>query len=213
MRTLLWAPVILVVASLSLAETNKPPLARRSFYLRGSGNGSEKNLSTFKKVPRQRTQDLLNEFDVYALRKHGNDLWHPTEDFGCLLIADGELAIYFENMGEAAEFMSRRIDKVENSQRAEAILSLLPALFGYSIVTEHPPILRFEKPEEATPIAKDPEKWTRRFRQTKTGWELQCTLLFDPQIAFCNRVTLSMDKSGSIKVSDLEEVSSGPHSP
>jgi hypothetical protein len=64
MKTLLWAPVILVVASLSLAETNKPALVRRSFYLRGSGNGWGKNLSTFKKVPRERTKDLLNEFDV-----------------------------------------------------------------------------------------------------------------------------------------------------
>jgi hypothetical protein len=221
MKAAILAILMLVVANLALAETNKPPLANRNLYLLGTGSGWRTHLSTFKKVPREITQNLLSEFDVYAVRQHGKDLWHPTGEFGSMLIADGQLAVYFENMAEAAEFVSKRIDKVESSQQAEALLSMLPALFGYSIVTKPPrpcpskdsttedPHPRAAEFSDLSPTqVKNPEKWTRQFKMTETGWELQCTLLFDPAIALCNRVTISVDKSGNVTVSAQEEVCS-----
>ena len=50
------------------------------------------------------------------------------------------------------------------------------------------------------------DDWTYLFRETETGWSLTCTLLYDPAISSCNRVTISIDKKGKISISKPKHV-------
>ena len=201
--------VTLTIGSLSLAETNSPSTKAHIIFLRGPSEvtGND-NFSEFRKTRLGHAQDLLSGFDVYAVRQC-HDRYHPTGHFGCLLIADGEIPIHFANMGDAATFLSTRMNRVDNDERAESILSLLPSMFGYKIVTVQPRTSNSSKPDG--PKDTGTKDWTREFTKTETGWQLTCTLLFDPVIAYYNRVTITLDKSGKIGVSPLREVSSGPH--
>lgn len=142
--------------------------------------------------------------------------------------------MFLNNMSEAAVFLSKRIGKVETKAKAKEVMLLLPEMFSYEVITVPPKnplnldneaikaelndknitkekrekiltILRYHDEFEKD-MAKNKSDWTFVFEETKTGWSLTCTLLFDPVIYLCNRVTILVDKSGKLSISKLKSI-------
>ena len=177
------------------AGTNSPPRNFRLLWLHGSNaDNTSLYLREFTSINSPRTQEYLKDFSIFAVRRGGPI--QVNAERGSLLIKNGDFPTYFENMDEAAAFLSKRIGAVKTKEEAEEILLLLPEMFSYKVVTK-PPVSRDEK----QPDAKKPPDWTRLFKRTETGWMLTCTLLVDPDISLCNRVTISLNDSGTLNIS------------
>jgi hypothetical protein len=157
-------------------------------------------LTAFARVDTSVTRQYLAEYEVFAVRQ-AHDPFHPTGHFGCLLFRNGTIPSYFENMREAAVFLSSRIGAVKTREDADAIMRLLPAMFSYQIVMAPPPF-----PDGTTPKIEREEDWTCTIKSIDTGWFLTCTLLFDRSIGLCMRVTISVDKQGKLTVSEPKRV-------
>ncbi len=207
-------------------------LSIRSLLVKGA-KSNNLLLGEFTKVENLRTKKYLKEFTVFAVREL-QTFAHPTGHFASILIKDGDMPVFLNNMSEAAVFLSKRIGKVETKEKAKEAMLLLPEIFSYKVITVQPEeplkidfkalkaklndknitkktkerILYILKNRKDFEIKRNINKsdWTFIFEETKTGWSLTCTLLFDTVISFCKRVTISVDKSGKLSVSKMKHI-------
>jgi hypothetical protein len=187
------------MTSMVPAETDIPPISIRTMTVRGADSDDESRfLSKWQTVNTPQTRKYLKDFSVFAIRQ-GYDPIHPNGRFGCLLVSNGELPLYFENMSEAAAFLSKRLGPIKTKEEAEAVLQLLPDMFSYKVVTSPPRSTMFG--DEERPTIENKSDWTRLFEETNKAWSLTCTVLFDPNIASCKRVTITVDRTGKMSVS------------
>lgn len=199
--TLLVALLLVTLTRTAAAETNSVGTSIRMLTVRGSAPAKyNRFLSEFFHVNTPHTQRFLKDFSIFAVRQ-GYDPYHPNGRFGALLISEGEVPIYFESMGEAAPFLSGRLGGIGTKEAAKFALRLLPDMFSYNVVTS-PPLLHNGEPPEI----EVPSDWPLIFEQTERGWSLTCTLLIDPVLASCNRVTLSLSRDGTLTVSGERQV-------
>lgn len=195
--------VLVLVASQCLGNTNMPAMTIRVLALYGSTPTNRPRadvLTDFARVDTPAVRQYLADYEVFAVRQ-AHDPFHPTGRFGSLLVRNGTIPSYCEDMTEAAAFLSSRIAAVNTREDAEVIIRLLPAMFSYHIVTVPPAF-----PDGAKPKIEREEDWTSSVTSTAAGWSLTCTLLFDRPIALCMRVTISVDRQGRLTVSEPRRV-------
>jgi len=183
------------------ADTDAIPITIKMLVVYGAETADSADvLSEFSRIDTPRTRQHLSEFSVFAVRK-GHDASHPNGEFGSLLVSENNIPTYFDSMSEAATFLSERIEEVALKQEAASLMLLLTELFSYKIVTEPPP------DDTGTRTKRQTESdWMKKFETLEAGWSLGCTLLFDPNIALCKRVTIFVTKDGTLTVSEPKRV-------
>ena len=133
----------------------------------------------FTRISKSVTAPFLKEFDVYAVKKSGY--------YGCFLMPEKGIPIYFDDLPDAAAFLSDRVGKVKSQDEAEKIMRLLPALFAYTIT-------------EPTPN----NNFSYEMKPTDSGWQLTCRYLVFPEFKTYFQATITLDREGHLAVPDLK---------
>ena len=133
----------------------------------------------FTRISKSVTAPFLKEYDVYAVKKSGYS--------GCFLMPEKGIPIYFDDLPDAAAFLSDRIGKVKSQGEAEKIMRMLPALFSYTIT-------------EPTPN----NDFSYEMKPTDSGWQLTCLYLVFPEFKTYFQATITLDREGHLAVPELK---------
>ena len=121
----------------------------------------------------------MKDFDVYTVKKDGY--------YGCFLMPEKGIPIYFDDLPDAAAFLSDRIGMVNSQDEAEKIMRILPALFSYTIT--------------------DPTQnnsFSYEIKPTSSGWQLTCRYLVFPEHKTYFQATITLDREGHMAVPDIK---------
>lgn len=149
------------------------------FYIVNRTRVRESDFRHFTKISKSITDSYLKDFDVFAVSRNGY--------YGCVLMPQEGIPVYFDDLPDAATFLSDRIGKVGSKEEAEAIMRMLPALFSYEI-------------SAPTPENKQPYE----MKQLDAGWQLTCHICGNPERQTHYLVTIAITRDGIMTVPEMK---------
>ena len=149
------------------------------FYIVNRTRVRETRFRDFTKISKSITDSYLKDFDVFAVSRNGY--------YGCFLMPQKGIPIYFDDLSDAAAFLSDRTGKVKSKEEAETIMRMLPALFSYQISVPTPE-----------------NKFPYEMKQLDTGWQLTCHICGDPEWMTHYLVTITITMEGKIAVPEMK---------
>ena len=177
--------LVLLFVFTTLINCNGEPAARMfckgqlEFYIVNRTRARTTDFREFTKISKSITDSYLKDFDIFAVRRNGY--------YGCFLMPQKGMPVYFDDLPDAAAFLSDRIGKVKSQNEAETIMRMLPALFSYQI-------------SEPTPENKFPYE----IKQLDTGWQLTCRICGCQDLETNFQVTITIDNVGQIAVPKMK---------
>jgi len=149
------------------------------FYIVSRTRVRESKFRDFTKISKSITDTYLKDFDVFAVSRNGY--------YGCFLMPQKGIPIYFDDLPDAAAFLSDKIGKVHSKEKAEAIMRMLPALFSYQVSAPTPE-----------------NKYPYEMKRLDAGWQLTCHICGYPEWRTHYLVTITLTADGKMAVPEMK---------